>query len=114
MKLSKIACMAVIALGLIFTVSFAAGGVEKGKALFNDASFAGGVKACSSCHPNGKGLEKAAEKKEFKTQNGLEERINSCIVNANRGKALDVNSEQMKSLVSYIKSLKGKKATSGY
>ena len=108
MKLLRVTPMIVIASGLFCTFAFAAGDGEKGKTLFNDPKAFGGQKACSSCHPNGKGLEKAAEKK------GLEERINACIVNANRGKAIDVNSEQMKSLVSYIKSLKGKKATSGY
>jgi cytochrome c len=92
--------------------------VEKGKALFNDAKFAGGVKACSSCHPNGQGLEKAADKKEYHimggTQKSLEEAINICIVNANQGKAIDVKSAQMKEMAAYIKSLKMKKPASGY
>lgn len=35
----------------------------------------------------------------------LEEAINLCIVNANKGKALDPKSEQMKDMVTYIKSL---------
>jgi len=118
MKLSRIAFMSVIAFGLIFSFAFAAGEAEKGKALFNDAKFAGGVKSCNSCHPNGKGLEKSGDKKEFhimgQTQKSLEEAINACIVNANKGKAIDVKSEQMKEMVAYIKTLKAKKATSGY
>jgi len=102
--------LSVIALGMTFTLAFAAGESEKGKVLFNDPNFAGGVKACSSCHPNGQGLEKTADKKEFhvmgKTQKSLEEAINTCIVYANQGKAIDVKSAQMKELVAYIKSLK--------
>ena len=118
MKLIKITFMSAVALGALFTFAFAAGEAEKGKALFNDAKFAGGVKSCSSCHPNGKGLEKAADKKEFHvmggTQKSLEEAINTCIVNANQGKAIDVKSAQMKEMVAYIKSLKAKKPASGY
>lgn len=112
MKVLKIALLSVIALGLVFSFAFAAGEMEKGKALFNDPKFADGTagKACNSCHPDGKGLEKAAEKKEFnimgKKQMGLEDAVNFCIVNANKGKALDPKSEQMKDIISYIKSLK--------
>lgn len=118
MKLVKITFMSLIVLGSLLTLAFAAGEAEKGKALFNDPNFAGGVKACSSCHPNGQGLEKAADKKEFhvmgKTQKSLEEAINTCIVNASQGKAIDVKSAQMKEMVAYIKSLKAKKPASGY
>lgn len=118
MKLVKIMFLSVISLGLVFAVASAAGEAEKGKALFNDAKFAGGMKSCGSCHPNGKGLEKSGDKKEFQimgqTQKSLEEAVNACIVNANKGKAIDVKSDQMKQMVAYIKSLKAKKATSGY
>ncbi|RPI38070.1 MAG: hypothetical protein EHM54_01440 [Nitrospiraceae bacterium] len=118
MRPVKIALFSVIALGLIFSFAYAAGDAEKGKALFNDPKFAGGVKACNSCHPNGKGLDKAADKKEFhimgKTQKSLEEAVNACIVNANKGKAIDVKSDQMKEIVAYIKSLKAKKPAGGY
>ena len=112
MKLIKITFMLAIALGALFTLAFAAGEAEKGKALFNDPNFAGGVKACSSCHPDGQGLEKAAGKKEFhvagQTQHSLEEAINTCIVYAIQGKAIDVKSDQMKEMVAYIESLKAK------
>ena len=118
MKFIRITFLSLIALGLTFTFAFSAGEAEKGKALFNDPNFAGGVKACSSCHPNGQGLEKAADKKEFhvmgKTQKSLEEAINACIVYAIQGKAIDVKSAQMKEMVAYIKSLKAKKPVSGY
>lgn len=115
--------MIVIIMAVVFalaaTAAFAAGDAAKGKALFGDAKFAGGSKACSTCHPNGKGLENAGDKKEFhimgKSQKSLEEAVNACIVNANRGKAIDVKSKEMMDIVSFIKSLKpAKKSSSGY
>jgi cytochrome c len=115
MKVLKIMILSLIALGLVFSTAFAMKHLpeERGKTLFNDAKFAGGSKACSSCHPDGNGLEKAGARKEFmimgKTQKSLEEAVNACIENANKGKAIDVKSEQMKDIVAYIKSL-GKKA----
>ena len=118
MRSMRIACISVVALGLVVTFAFAAGEAEKGKALFNDSKFAGGVKACNSCHPDGKGLEKAGDKKEFHIMGGvqksLEEAINTCIVNANKGKAIDVKSDQMKQMAAYIKTLKAKKPAAGY
>lgn len=94
---------------------------ERGKTLFNDPKFAGGQKECNHCHPDGKGLQMAGDKKQFRfmadKQNSLEEAVNVCIVNANKGKAIDAASEQMKDIVAYIKSLKpGKmeKETGGY
>jgi cytochrome c len=98
----------------ITALSFAAGDITKGKALFNDPKLGGGTtgKSCNSCHPDGKGLENAGMKKQFnlggKKQTGLKEAINTCIENALKGKALDKKSQEMKDLVAYIKSL-GKK-----
>ena len=119
MKMLKIAMVSLIVVGLLCTVALAAGDAVKGKALFNDPGFAGGSKACSECHPNGKGLDKAGDKKEFmimgKTQKSLEEAINTCIVGANKGKAIDTKSKQMQDMVAYIKSLKAPaKKSSGY
>lgn len=82
---------------------------ERGKAHFNNPSFAGGKRACNACHSHGKGLENAGAKMNFSNMGGkqtsLEEVINGCIVNANKGNSLDVNSTEMQELVSYIKSL---------
>lgn len=86
---------------------------DRGKALFNDPKLGGGTtgRSCSTCHPDGKGLEGIGTKKEWKTPGGefktLEEAVNICITMALKGKALDVKSEQMKDLVSYLRSLKG-------
>ena len=122
MKASKIVLFVLIVCSLVATGAFAAGDAAKGKVFFNDAKFAGGSKSCNECHPNGKGLDKAGDKKEFtimgKTQKSLEEAINFCIVGANKGKAIDVKSQQMQDMVAFIKSLKGgaapKKPAAGY
>ena len=85
---------------------------DRGKALFNDTKLGGGTsgKSCGTCHPDGKGLEGIGSKKEWKTPGGefksLEEAVNICVTMALKGKALDVKSEQMKDLVSYLKSIK--------
>jgi len=107
--------LSVIVVGLIASFGIAAGkmegNAEKGKALFNDPKAFGGIKSCSSCHPDGKGLEKSGMmgKKEWKnpvgTYKSLEEAINVCITMANKGKAIDVKSQEMKDMVAYIKSL---------
>jgi cytochrome c553 len=116
MKAIRTLLLVFSAITLIFSFSLAAGNVEKGKALFNDPKFAGGVRPCSRCHPGGSGLENAGDKKVFyiggATQNSLEEAVNACIVGASMGKAIDVQSEQMKDIVAYIRSLK--KPAGGY
>lgn len=112
MKFVKLIMLSLVILGLTFSFCFAMKHLpeERGKTLFNDPKFTGGSKACNECHPNGKGLEKSPDKKEFnimgKTQKSLQEAVNFCIVNANKGKAIDEKSDQMKDIVAYIKSLK--------
>jgi len=41
-----------------------------------------------------------------RTQNGLEQQVNACVVGANRGKAIELKSAEMADIVAYIKSLK--------
>ena len=76
----------------------------KGKVLFNDPKFGGGTvgMSCNSCHPDGKGVEKAADRKD------LEKQVNACIKNALKGKGIDTKSTEMADIIVYIKSLKGK------
>ena len=104
MKGLKIAMLSMVSLGLIFSLAIAAGDVEKGKALFNDPKFGGGTTgmSCNSCHPDGKGLEKAADRK------NIENIVNSCIKNALIGYGIDTKSAEMADIVAYIKSFKGK------
>ncbi len=84
MKILKVSLLSVIAISLVISFAFAAGDASKGKAIFNDPKFAGGVKACNECHPGGRGLEKSGMKKEFKIMGekltSIEEAINYCIV----------------------------------
>jgi cytochrome c peroxidase len=109
MKIWKIIALISIAMLLASAVLAAHHTPEdRGKALFNDPKLGGKEgKSCSSCHPDGKGLEKAATKADGQTQ----EMVNKCMSNAHSGKTLDVNSEQMKDLLSYIKTLKPAGAT---
>ena len=114
MKKNIISTIILIALGLTFSLAFAMSheAAERGKALFEDPDFAGGSRACSSCHPGGDGLLTIGTDTQFsimgKSQASLEEAINFCIVNANRGEAIAVDSKEMQDLVSYIRSLGSK------
>ena len=112
MKIPIITLAGAMVLGLMYSHVFASGDLQKGKALFNDPKAFGGVRACSTCHPDGSGLEHAAGKKQFhvagQTQESLEEAVNVCIVNASQGKAIDVKSGKMSDIVAYIISLKKK------
>ena len=87
--------------------------VEKGKALFNDARLGTTGSSCNTCHMNGRGLEAAAAKKGWirsdKTYKNLEDLVNGCITTGLHGKALDVQSVEMQSIVLYLKSLAGTK-----
>lgn len=103
MKSVKVTVLLIIALGLVASGAFA-GDVEKGKALFSDPKLGMSGKSCSDCHAGGAKLEKAAGKDDT----GLAETVNKCIEQGINGKALDVNSDDMKSLVAYIKSVAGK------
>ena len=82
---------------------------ERGKIHFNNPAFAGGKKSCSTCHPNGRGLKGVGAKTKFTimggVQNSLEEAVNVCIINANKGNAIAVDSTEMQDIVSYIKTL---------
>ena len=118
MKIFKIALLSFLTVSLVFSFVFAAGNVEKGKALFNDPKFTGGIKACNECHLGGKGLEKSGMKKEFNIggdkQMGIEEAVNYCIVHANKGKTIDPKSQGMNDIIAYIKSLKSEPKKMGY
>jgi len=119
MKILKIIVLAMFVIGFITSLDFAGyagsmmdeGSVERGKALFDDPMAFGGSTSCSSCHPDGKGLEKSGMEGKTEwtnpvgTYKSLEEAINVCITQANKGKAIGVNSQEMKDLVAYIKSL---------
>ncbi len=102
MRMVKGVLLVLIASGYIVSFVSAAGDVAKGKVLFNDTRLGGGSSgvSCNSCHPDGKGLEKAADRKD------LPKIVNSCIENALKGKTLDPKSDEMANLVAYVQSLK--------
>jgi cytochrome c len=104
MKLLTIAVIGMMTIGLLAVIALAAGDAARGKVLFNDPKLSGGTAgvSCTTCHPNGKGLENAGDRKD------LVEFINSCLVNANKAKPLDPKSADMADLIAYIKSLKAK------
>ena len=114
MRITRMIFMSLLVVGLIASIGFAAGNVEKGKAMFNDPKLGTNGSTCNSCHPDGKGLEKAGDqgKKEWRTPGGaqksLEDAVNICITMALKGKALDKKSQGMQDLVAYIKSLGSK------
>ncbi len=124
MKLGKTLIGATIMLGMLGPTAptVTAGeqeAAERGRALFQNSRAFGGRMACNACHPNGSGLERAAGKTSFKimgqTQRSLEEAINFCIVNANKGQAIATDSTEMKDMVAYLKSLAAvKPKTPGY
>jgi cytochrome c len=119
MKILKIVVLAMFVIGFAAFLDLTGyagnmmdeGSVERGKALFDDPMAFGGSTSCSSCHPDGKGLEKSGMEGKTEwtnpvgTYKSLEEAINVCITQANKGKAIGVNSEEMKDLIAYIKSL---------
>lgn len=87
---------------------------DRGMALFNDPKLGNGTSgnSCGTCHPDGKGLDAISSKKKLMSPaegaHPLEDMVNRCITMALKGEALDVNSGQMKDLVSYMKNIKAK------
>ena len=89
------------------------GNAKRGETLFSSPLYLGTLPiSCASCHPGGQGLEMTYGKKEFsifgaKTQK-LESVINFWIVDVMRGEPLKPDSQSMKDVKAYIKSLYGK------
>jgi cytochrome c peroxidase len=95
-----LAVTGLIDIGYIHAAQTQEGDVEHGKMLFNDPMLSGSTneKSCNSCHPDGKGLENA--------QGNIAGTVNKCIKGALAGEPLDVDSQDMKDIVAYIRSLK--------
>ncbi len=74
---------------------------EKGRALFTDSGLGTTGKSCDDCHPNGKGAEKAAGK----DYGEIARIVNACITYSLKGRALEGDSAEMRSLILYIRSL---------
>ncbi len=77
--------------------------VERGKELFNGSTLGTNGKSCAGCHPGGRKLEKAATYAE----DDLAEIINTCIRKPLAGKPLPTGSDDMKSMIMYIRTFAG-------
>jgi cytochrome c len=77
--------------------------IERGKELFNSTKLGSNGKSCATCHRDGKKLERAATYDEEE----LGEIINQCIKKPLDGKALELYSSDMKSLIMFVKSFAG-------
>lgn len=109
MKRLHLLLLILIVIFLSFSLAFA--GVLEGKRLFNDTTLGTNGKSCNSCHPNGSGIN---GKKQAYTIMGqklgsVEDAINFCVKMALKGTALKKDSQKMKDLSSYVKTLTGKK-----
>ncbi len=88
----------VVLLGVGSTFAAQDVSLELGKKLFSDPNLGTSGKSCNTCHLDGKDLSNAG------AMSGLPGIINACITHNLNGKALDVNSVEMKSMILYIKS----------
>jgi len=73
--------------------------VDRGKELFTSTQLGTNGKSCASCHRNGKNLEGVGEYDDARL-GGI---VNQCIMKPLQGKALDPASNDLKSLVMYLK-----------
>jgi len=88
---------------LAASAAFAAGpSVERGKELFGSPALGTSGKSCATCHPGGAKLTEAAGYGEAELKNI----INNCISKPLKGNKLAEDSDDLKSLVMYIQSLK--------
>jgi cytochrome c len=93
---------AVLLLLLAFPAILRAGegpSVERGKELFTGSTLGTNGKSCASCHSGGRKLEKAAAYAE----DDLADIVNACISKPLAGKPLPTGSDEMKSLIMYIR-----------
>lgn len=77
--------------------------INRGQQLFTSKKLGTSGKSCNSCHEDGKGLTISLNAGDQQ----LSETINTCISRPLKGKPLDPESADMKSMVMYLKSLAG-------
>jgi cytochrome c len=97
------AAMLVLASALALSAAPASGGptVARGKALFESRTLGTNGKSCALCHAGGRGLEEVAET----ADPGLAAYVNSCIQGMLSGKPLPVGSDDLRSIMLYVRSL---------
>lgn len=77
--------------------------LERGQQLFASEKLGTSGKSCAACHPGGmklKGVEKSSDEQ-------LADTVNNCIAGPLKGKELDPESPDMKSLLLYLRSFAG-------
>ena len=89
------------------------GDAKRGEFLFRSPMMLGTIPiSCASCHPGGMGLERAYGKKEFSIMGNkvkrIEAVINFWIVNILRGEGIKYDSQDMKDIKAYLKTLSAK------
>jgi cytochrome c len=73
--------------------------LELGKTLFESSELGTKNRSCSSCHPQGKGLDLVGD---FDDEE-LKDIINACIRDAQGGKLISTESQEMQALLSYVR-----------
>jgi cytochrome c len=71
----------------------------RGKELFDSRELGTNGKSCATCHPDGKRLQGVGTR----TDDDLAATVNACVAGPLKGKPLDPDSSDMKSLVLYLK-----------
>ena len=91
----------VLALSLVAASALAteAPSLEHGKTLFESPELGAKQRSCASCHDQGKGLDKIGDFNDVE----LKDIINACIRDALSGNLLDVDSQEMNALLSYVR-----------
>ena len=80
-------------------LSIEAPSLELGKTLFESSEMGTKSRSCSSCHPNGKGLDLVGDFNDVE----LKDIINACIRDAQGGELISTESQEMESLLSYVR-----------
>jgi len=79
--------------------------IALGKKLFESEELGKAGRSCATCHPEGKGLEEIDAYSDVELK-GI---VNGCIQAALKGKPLEQSSQEMESLIAYLRSLQNKK-----
>lgn len=78
--------------------------VAMGQTLFESTALGSNGKSCASCHPGGKGLAEIGAYDDPM----LKEMINFCIRDALKGKMLALESQELDSMLLYLRTLSQK------
>ena len=100
MKIALLACSLMFALALSAAATEGPS-VELGKSLFESTNLGSNGKSCATCHPSGKGLQNIGSYDDAK----LKKIVNSCVQNALKGKAFSPDTQELDSLLTYLRTL---------